>query len=345
MIKDTDKVGIVFRNFRIGRLFPNNNVKSMEIDIVFITALAATILFSISTVFSKFLITDLKNPLALLRIQISLNLVVAFIPLIIYYLLVGNDIFQNVTFENILLIGMSGLFIFSGLLLFYYGLLVGNTSAAGVITSSRVILSVLFGYFLFEEYFPISYYFWIVVIFLGVFFVSWSADLSITDILLFRANGSGIFVSSVTLWAIGNIFTRMLNNTVNTPILIVIRLIIMTLASVLTYPIFLRYTKRFITLPTDDKITKYFVRKMITYLIVFTSADLFITFALGESLTITETIVALQSVLIFLIILTLSYFNAKLRDILGEGLDRKTILVRGLGVITALFGTIFLILS
>ena len=317
----------------------------MEIDIVFITALAATILFSISTIFSKFLITDLKNPFTLLRIQISLNLVVAFIPLIINYLLVGNDIFQNVTVENFLLIGLSGLFIFSGLLLFYYGLLVGNTSVAGVITSSRVILSVLFGYFLFEEYFPKSYYFWIVVILLGVFFVSWSADLSITDILLFRANGSGIFVSSVTLWAISNIFTRTLNNTVNVPLLVVIRLIIMTLASVLTYPICISYTKRFTTLPTDDKITINFVVKMITYLSVFTSADLFITFALGESLTITETIGTLQSVLIFLIILTLSYSNTKLRDILGEGLDRKTIFVRGLGVITALIGTIFLILS
>ncbi|MHA2224568.1 MAG: EamA family transporter [Candidatus Hodarchaeales archaeon] len=307
---------------------------------VIIAAFAATCLFSVSTVFSKFLISDLKNPFKLLRLQLLLNLLIAFILLIISYL-TGIDVFKNITLVTILLIGFSGVFIFGGLLLFYFGLIVGNTSVAGVITSSRVILSVLFGLFIFGEILPLNAYILIFVIVSGVFLVSWSSDISIKDIVLFRANGSGIFASSVTLWAIGNIFIRLLNNSVNVPMMLVIRLFLMSLISVLTYPLFIRFTLRKRNIPTDEKITKMFVGKMVTYLIGFTLADIFITYALGESLALTETIVALQSVFIFLIVLVLS-FNMKFRKILDEGLERKVIIIRGLGVLISLTGTILL---
>ncbi len=311
-------------------------------DPVIFSSLTATILFSITIVLQKFLITEVSNPFKFLRIQIFLNLGFVLLFFLISIFIMGETVFVNLSLEAIFLLGLQSCFIFMGLILFFWGLSTGNASVAGVITSARVVVSVLLGFFLFNEHFPPEFYAIILMIILGVFLVSWSEEISISDVFLLRANGSGIFAVAVTLWALGNVPTRFLNNTIPLATILTIRLGIMFTLSLVSYSYFMKLSESKLKIPTDEKVTLLFFSKMVIYMAIFVTADIFITFALGESLTITETILTLESILIFLMVLILS-INPKLKSILNEGFSLRVIVVRGIGVIIAFIGTLFLV--
>lgn len=305
-------------------------------------AILATLFFSASTVFSKFLIADINNPFRLLRVQLSMNLGFMFILMILANVL-GMNILDNLDIESLLIISLSGCFVFIGFVLFYMGLMEGNTSAAAVITSSRVILSVIIGFLFFMEQFPIVYYFWIILILIGVFLVSWSPEVNFQDIVLFKTNGAGFFVVSVASWAIANSFIRILNNSIFLFTLIVIKLVVIVSLSFFTYPLFNKYYKQHYPDYRERNFPSTTFWKISIYLVFFIIADLLITYAVGESLTITESISTLQGVIVFIIVILLS-LNGKLRDILDEELSKRTVVIRGLGILIAFLGGLNLIL-
>lgn len=316
----------------------------MDTPTVFVIAFGSTILFAISTVLSKFLITDFKNPVKFLIYQITGNLIFATIPFLISFLINGPSIFQNITLDALLLIFASGLVIYGGLLLFYIGLIEGDTSVVGVITSSRIIFSVIIAFFFIqEEQFDFSVYQWIILIFIGVIFVSWSAETPIMNVILLRSHKSGYFLTSVFLWAFSNTFVRLLNNSINTFTLVIIRLTFMTLLSIIVFYLLNTQTK-YLDKYISRNIKRRELKNLLIYLSFFTIADILVTYSMGESITISESMVALQGALIFIIINVLLLVRPDLIKQLQEPRDKKTLFIRSIGIIIALIGSWNLIL-
>ncbi|MFX0124323.1 MAG: hypothetical protein ACFFAE_11845, partial [Candidatus Hodarchaeota archaeon] len=86
------------------------------------------------------------------------------------------------------------------------------------------------------------------------------------------------------------------------------------------------------------------VLQAIFYVILIMIADITITLAIGESLTITEAITALEGLFVFIFMVLIAQNNT-LKNALQEPFDKKTLTVRFLGVIIATVGIISFIYS
>ncbi|MFX1536746.1 MAG: EamA family transporter [Promethearchaeota archaeon] len=313
-------------------------------DIFFLLlAFIGTIVTSISFVYSKIVLAQIKNPIHMLFLQIVINYVLL---LIIYFpslLLFGLEINENLTITNVFIIFCSAMVIFTGLVAFFTGLQKGNVSAGGVIVSSRVIVSVLLAWLFLNEYFPFSSYLFILIVFIGVLMVTWQKELRLKDILLLKSGGSGWFLLAVVLFATGNAFIRLLNNQINVITQLVFRLTFLLMATLFFYPILNKKIGDRRPLKVTVGVPKLVLQATI-YVILIMIADIATTAAIGESLTITETILALEGFFVFILIVLIAQ-NKTLRDVLQEPFDRKTLAIRFLGVITTTFGIICFIFS
>lgn len=306
-------------------------------------AFAGTIVMSSSFVFSKLVLDEIKNPMHMLFLQITINYILLLIIYIPSLLLLWDDLIDNLTIGNIFVIFCSAIFIFTGLVFFYIGLEKGTVSVGGVIVSSRVIVSVFLAWLFFNEKFPLSSYLLILIIFIGVLTVSWHKGLRIKDILMLKSSGSGWFLLSVTFFAISNAFIRLLNNQVNILTQLVFRLTFLLIATFLFYPLL---NKRI----GDKRPLKETVRnpkllkQAAIFVILIMVADFTITMAIGESLAITETITALEGLFVFIMILFVAQ-NKTIRKKLQEPFDRKTLAIRFFGVTITTIGIISFIYS
>ncbi|MFX0065484.1 MAG: EamA family transporter [Candidatus Hermodarchaeota archaeon] len=313
-------------------------------DIFFLLlAFIGTIVTSISFVYSKIVLTQIKNPLHMLFLQIAINYGLLLIIYFPSFLLFDLEINENLTITNIFIIFCSAMAIFTGLVAFYTGLQKGNVSAGGVIVSSRVIVSVLLAWLFLNEYFPLSSYIFILIVFIGVLLVTWQKELRLKDVLLLKSGGSGWFLLAVVLFAIGNAFIRLLNNQINIITQLVFRLTFLLMATLFFYPILNKKIGDKRPLKETVGVPKLVLQATI-YVILILIADIATTAAIGESLTITETILALEGLFVFILIVLIAQ-NKTLRDVLQEPFDRKTLVIRFLGVITTTFGIICFIFS
>jgi len=316
----------------------------MDTFTIALIAFSSTLLFSLSTIFSKFLITDFKNPAKFTIYQLTGNLFFASIPFAISFYLEGYTIFQGITLEAIGLIIASSFVIYIGLLSLFTGLIEGDTSVVGVINSSRIIFSILIAFFLIQdERYDLSVYPWIIIIFIGVLFVSWSEDTPITNVLLLKSRKSGYFLATIFLFAFSNSFVRLLNNSINTFTLVVIRLLFMIIFSVTSYNILKKFTN-YSEIYEMRNLTRKETINLFFYLFMFTIADILVTFTLGESITITESMGALQGAMVFILINILLFIKPNLLEQLQEPRDKKTLGIRLIGIIIALIGSWNLIL-
>ncbi|MHA2246229.1 MAG: EamA family transporter [Candidatus Hodarchaeales archaeon] len=314
----------------------------MDLFFIFL-AFIGTIVISVSFVYSKLVLAQIENPIHMVFLQIAINYILL---LIIYFpslLLFGSEMNENLTISNIFIIFCSAMVIFAGLVTFFVGLKEGNVSTGGVIVSSRVIVSVFLAWLFLDEYFPFHSYLFILVVFIGVLIVSWQKELRLKDIFLFKSSGSGWFILAVFFFALGNAFIRLLSNQINILTQLVFRLSFLLIVTLLFYPLLNRKIG-------DQRSLKETVRKSklvlqtIIYVILIMIADIATTLAIGESLTITEAIAALEGFFVF-ILMALIAQNKTLQKALQEPFDRKTLTVRFLGVIIATIGIISFIYS
>ena len=181
-------------------------------------------------------------------------------------------------------------------------------------------------------------YLFILIVFGSVLMVSWEKELPMKEILLFKSSGASWFLLSVIFFSTGNVFIRLLHNQVNILTQLVLRLTFLLFANLLFYPLLNRRIG-------DNRPLKETIRnpKLLIQVFIFVSliliADFATSLAIGESLTITETIGALEGIFIFIMLMVVLQ-NKNLRNILQEPFDRKTIIIRFLGVILATLGII-----
>ena len=306
-------------------------------------AFIGTIVISISFIYSKLVLTQIKNPVHMLFLQIAINYVLL---LIIYFpslLVIGSELNANLSISNIFIILCSAIAIFVGLITFFIGLHEGNVSTGGVIVSSRVIVSLLLAWVFLNERFPFNSYLFILIVFIGVLLVSWQQELKLKEVFLFKSSGSGWFLIAVTFFAIGNAFIRLLSNQINVLTQLVFRLTFLLIATLVSYPLLnrrignRRHLKETLGKPR-------LVLQAIIYVVLIMIADITTTLAIGESLTITEAITALEGLFVFIFMILIAQ-NKTLLKALQEPFDKKTLTVRFLGVIIATIGIISFIYS
>jgi drug/metabolite transporter (DMT)-like permease len=242
---------------------------------------------------------------------------------------------DNITLENVILIILSTTFLFFGVVSLYYGLKVGNVSVGGLILSSRVLVSIFLAIAILGENFPFIIYFWILIIFLGIIFTSWQENLSLIEGI--KDSGSIYFFITIIFWGFAFTIIGAINNEVFIITFLLIRLFVMCLLIIFLYPFLNSY------IGDSGKIHFSFryVFFIFLFVLVATVGDAASIIALGESVTVAEAIGAFQGVIIFIFVLILSK-NIKLKEIFGEPLGKKTLLVRSSGIIIATTAIVFL---
>jgi drug/metabolite transporter (DMT)-like permease len=315
----------------------------MDTNYVLLLAFIGTIVISISFVYSKLVLAQIKNPIHMLFLQVSINLILLLILYLLSLLPFRTEINANLTLVNVVIIFCSAMFIFAGLVAFFIGLQRGNVSVGGMIIASRVIASVILAWLFLSEHFPPNLYILILLVFIGVLMVSWQEELNMKDIILFKSSGSGWFLLAVVLFATGNAFVRLLHNQVYVLTQLVIRLTFILIATLLFYPFLNRRIGDDRSLIETIRVPKLVLQAVI-YVTLIVIADIPTTIAIGESLTITETIIALEGVFVFILVLLVGQ-NKTIRYILQEPFDRKTLTIRFLGVIIATVGIVSFVYS
>jgi len=303
-------------------------------------AFSATFLLSTSLVLGKIVFMDIKNPIHALVFQLTLHFSILVI-LSLAALILGYPMVKNLTLTNVSFIVLSAALFFLGLVSMYLGILKGKVSAGGIIMSSRVILSSLLAYIFLNEHFHLQAYLWIALVVVGVMLVSWEPELKIKEILVGENAGSLYYFGTIVCFAIGNSFIRLLNNQIFLVTHLLLRLGVMLILALVTYP----YLNKI--LGNNKSLVKLVSRrenfiKLSVYALLIIISDFGMTTALGESLTVTETIAALEGLFVFLIMLMFSLLPTY-RESLAENLERKTLVMKSIGVILATWGIIIFI--
>jgi drug/metabolite transporter (DMT)-like permease len=303
---------------------------SLLIPLAFLSAIA----YSFSALSIKSLIYYMKNPVHILLYQMLLNfLFILIIGVIMIFL--GFYPIENITLENLILIIFSTTFLFIGVVSLYYGLKVGNVSVGGLILSSRVLISIFFAISILGEHFALIIYFWILIIFLGIIFTSWQENLSLIEGI--KDSGTIYFFITIIFWGFANTIIGAINNEVFIITFLLIRLFVMCVLIIVLYP----FLNSFIGDGGKIQFSFRYVIFIFLFVLVATVGDAASIIALGDSVTVTEAIGAFQGVIIFIIVLILSK-NIKLKDIFGEPLGIRTLVVRSSGIIIATLAIILL---
>ena len=310
----------------------------MVVPFYIFIAIISTIFYAIGAVYSKLIMSFINNPITLMIYQFIINLFVVFFTFIVYIFL-GTDFSNIYNLEDVVILIISSIFIFGGVVSFYYGMNRGNVSVATVVISSRVLVVIPIGILFLSEIYPGAVYFWILLVLFGVLFVTWEKGISISDVLKFK--GTYYYIITNILWAIANSLITYLHNNVNYVGIILIRLIILTfLILILSTPM----NKSFEYPPINRKFNLKLSIMIFFLVLTLFLGDMGYIYSLGESITLTEAIGSLQGLFTFFIVLILS--KAKIvKNGLNEAMDKKTLSVRITGAILAVIGTLGIVFA
>ena len=305
-------------------------MQELVISIVFVV----TVLFAAAAVYSKLLISYMQNTFHLLFYHIIFNFLII-LGLFLAFFSGGNNFPDVILACDVIIIMISGGLTFAGIITLYQGFKEGNASIGGIFVSSRIIVSIPLAFFFLQEFFPPITYFWIVLILVGVLMVSWEKGILVTDVLLLRGKGVIWFLLTIVFWGVGNTVVGTLNNRFPIMGLMLIRLSFILFLMLTTYTFLNQRLGDGRPLPRSPRLMGW----IFGYVLILAVADIGFIFALGESVTLSEAISALEGLFIFLMVLFMS-FHPALRRGLDEPLDRQTLVVRFIGIIIATFGTI-----
>ena len=270
--------------------------------------------------------------------QFCINLIVVSIAFILLNI-TGTDFSSMWDLKSIIILIISAILIFSGVVAIYFGLNVGNVSVASVVLSGRVLFVIPIGIFFLGEIYQGLIYIWIMFIVAGIIFVSWEHNFSIREVLLFK--GTYYYLLADALLAFADSLIRSLHNEISFIVIILIRFIVLT-SLITILGSHLSNTFNYPKIPKNIDY-RFLILIFLQTLIIFIG-DIGNIYALGESATLTEAIGSLQTLFVFILVLIFSRFKI-LKDGLNEVLDRKTLTVRIIGMILATFGTIGIALA
>lgn len=265
--------------------------------------------------------------------QFTINLIVVIVVFTVLAF-IGTDFSNMFVLQDLIILIISSVLIFAGVVTFYYGLNIGNVSVATVVLSSRVLFVIPLGLLFLHEFYPAITYFWIFVIVVGILFVSWEKNLPVKEVFLLK--GTIYYILTNIFWAVANSLITFMHNEVNYVAIILIRLWVLT---ILIFVFSAKLNTSFRYDPLPKKFDKKLAFLTFFLVILLFMGDLGYIYSLGFSVTITETLGSLQGIFVFIMVLLLSnspFFKKGLK----EPLDKKTLSVRIAGIVLATVGTI-----
>jgi drug/metabolite transporter (DMT)-like permease len=301
-----------------------------------LAALTATVLFATSLILSKFLLPRIGGPYIFLTGQFIISTV------LIWAILLVN--FRNslsslliLDLEILFYIALTAVFGFIGMLTLMIGFKEGNASVAGIFLSTRVIFSVILAFFILQEFQPFFIYILIMIGFLGAILTSYEKSLSFTDVILLRGKSVKYFLVTSLSWSLGNFFISFMGDEIHPYLLLGYRILYMMILVIIFYSL---AHKRF------DGHNHLFHKKNFIQVFLFTTiiviAQGLFVYALSQSLTISEGIGVFEGTLAFIFSIIFVKFIGNYT--LQEALDRKSILIRGFGVILTTFGVFSIVI-
>lgn len=299
--------------------------------------LFSMLLYSLSSVLSKFIIENLKFSYHFLILQSIIGCFVLII-LLFFEILSGLNISTVFNSYFFLLIVFSGIFTFIGTVTLFKGIEVGNVSASGVILSSRAFISIPLAIIFFNEIYPVTIYIGIIVILIGSILASWAKDLSIFEALTLKGSGGRWFILTDIFWALGNAFIRDINNDIPVIIIITLSYVIYLVLSLILY----NFLNPQLGNNQKPKYTKKDIMHSSMYIIMLLTANFAFVYVLGQSLTIAEGLVGLQGIFTFIIVIVLA-LNPNYNKSLKEPLDKKILFYKVTGTCLAFTGVLLLL--
>ncbi len=299
-------------------------------------ALVSVVIFSVTSVYTKFLIPQLGGPYKFLATQLTIGGVFTTAILLFSGDTIPQDLLHSQSVQLEFLI--SSLFAFFGFLTLMQGFAKGNASVGGIFISSRLIISIPTAFIFLGEKFPPYIYLFIFVTFIGAIIVSWDESLSLGDVLFFRAKGVKWFLMTMIFWALSNVFIRKLSPSLSTVQFIAYRQLVMI---ALVWIFWVKFHAYFD--PEDKKVTLTKVRNVVLYLLMTLTAQFLFVYALQQSLTLSEGIGVFEGVSTFLVSLLFAKFYGN--EVLQEQLSKRGLIIRSVGVVLATSGTLLIILT
>ncbi len=307
------------------------------VDLTVIAVLISITLFAFTTLLTKYVIAGAGGPYKFLTIQLSMGLVVMAILFLIFFKdeLIDPDIFRTDVLTKFLLACVFG---FLGFVFLLVGLDKGNASVGGIFISSRVIVNIPLAYIFLNERYQYSIYLFILLTFIGALIVSWSAELSVLDVILLRGKGTKYFLITMLFWGLGNIFVTSIGTVISPFHFLVYRQFVFVMAVWLFYPLLRRKLDH-----ESPHLDRAFFKKVLLYIALTLVAQILFLFSLQQSLTITEGLGVLEGVITFIVTVLFAHYVDN--SILGEALSRKEMIVKIGGVILSITGTMLVIFS
>ena len=300
-------------------------------------ALISVFLFAISSVITKFLIIKAGNPVNFLVYQLSIGMIVTSF-IFSYLVMKGYNYSILFDFKYLIPIIISSTFAFLGFLSLLLGFENGNASVGGVILSSRVIASIPLAYFFIGEVFALNVYLFIAAALVGAVLNSYRVGMDLRGLITLKAAGMRWFTLTAIFWAGANFMIRYIGDVIPALVFMFVRQIFMYCLVLITYFILTRKYKK-----QKLRRSKTLTYQIFLYVILLIFAQVGMITALSQSLTITEAIGVLEgSITLILSILYARLINNKVLD---EALDKKSLMIRILGALIALLGTIGVIFS
>ncbi|MDH5646201.1 MAG: hypothetical protein OEZ01_09350, partial [Candidatus Heimdallarchaeota archaeon] len=233
---------------------------------------------------------------------------------------------------QVYLILTSSILTFIGYISLTIGLERGNASVGGVLLSSRVLFSIPLAIIIIGEIYNFMVYISILIAIIGSISVSWKKSMRLIDLILLRSKGIRWFILTSISWSVSNMIIRQLEQSVPVLEFLFYRQIVFVILIIIT---FLSIKNK---LHTKLTLNKNLLLKYSIYSAFLLFAQFLYIYALGFSLTITESIGIMEGAFTLLFsILIAKYYN---NQILNEPIDRESILIRIVGMIFASIGTL-----
>jgi drug/metabolite transporter (DMT)-like permease len=232
-----------------------------------------------------------------------------------------------------LIILLTSIFALMGYIAILLGFEKGKASVGGVVLSSRAFASIPLGYIFLDERYPVIVYLFIFVTLVGGITVSWDATLNVGEVVRLKAPGMKYYVIAAICWACANVLISMLDGEIPPFMFLLIRQVIMLSLALLFYRV---ASRNFDSMNHAIDFMK--VRRVLVYVFILISAQALFIYSLGKSLTVTEGIGVAEGAVTFIFSIVVAYLIDN--SVLQEPIDRRSILLRTMGVFLATIGTL-----
>jgi hypothetical protein len=301
------------------------------LELYVITALPSISLFAITSILSKYLIPLIGGPYKFLTLHLGIGFPILIILALLEY---DNDFDGEILLElDIwLIILLTSVFALMGYVAILLGFEKGKASVGGIVLSSRAFASIPLGYIFLNERYPVIVYLFIFVTLVGAITVSWDTTLNIREVVRLEAPGMKYYTIAAIFWACANVLISMLDGEIPPFMFLVIRQIIMLSLALLFYRV---ASRNFDAMNQTIDFMK--VRRVFVYVLILVCAQALFIYSLGKSLTVTEGIGVAEGAVTFIFSLVVANFIDN--SVLQEPIDRRSILLRTVGVFLATLGT------